>query len=228
MQGGYGSVEGADRNGVGMNDATNSGVGLMVGADGWLSAARRMPSPHADERPAGTQVSLIVIHGVSLPPGEFGGSWVGDLFSGRLDSEAHPYFSQLATLCVAPHLYVPRDGALIQFVPCTRRAWHAGRSRWQGRDACNDFSIGIELEGTDDIPYTEAQYERLASVLVALRRHYPAIGEQGVVGHSDIAPGRKTDPGSVFDWRRVANDLAQAGYNFSREPIKNPYGDVET
>ncbi|MGH8127109.1 MAG: 1,6-anhydro-N-acetylmuramyl-L-alanine amidase AmpD [Gammaproteobacteria bacterium] len=210
-----------------MNDEIN-GVGLVVGTDGWLSAARRVPSPHADERPPGAQVSLIVIHGVSLPPGEFGGSWVEDFFSGRLDRDTHPYFARLAALRVAPHLYVQRDGALIQFVSCARRAWHAGRSRWQGRDACNDFSIGIELEGTDDIPYTDAQYERLVSVIVALHRHYPAIGEQGVAGHSDIAPGRKTDPGPVFDWRHLTSKLAQAGYNFSREPIKNPSRDVES
>lgn len=201
---------------------------MMIDTEGWLQGVRRVPSPHADERPSGTQISLIVIHGVSLPPGEFGGQWVEDFFSGRLDKGTHSYFSEIASLRVAPHLYIPRDGALVQFVSCSRRAWHAGRSRWRGREACNDFSIGIELEGADDIPYAEVQYERLVPLIVALRRRYPAIDEQGVTGHSDIAPGRKTDPGPVFDWRRLANDLAQAGYNFSRESIKNPNRDVET
>lgn len=207
-----------------MNDATD----LVVSTEGWLSAARHVPSPHADERPPGVPVSLVVVHGVSLPPGEFGGPWVEDLFSGRLDSAAHPYFPEIASLRVAPHLYIPRDGALIQFVSCARRAWHAGRSAWRGREECNDFSIGIELEGADDIPYDAAQYERLVAVIVALRRRYPAIGKHGVAGHSDIAPGRKTDPGPAFDWQRVKKDLAQAGYNFNREPIKNPDGNIET
>jgi AmpD protein len=211
-----------------MGDMMRAGTEMIVEPGGWLYGVRRVLSPHADERPPGVEVSLIVIHGVSLPPGEFGGPWIEAFFSGRLDSRAHPYFVDRASLQVAPHLYVPRDGALIQFVPCDRRAWHAGCSMWRGRDECNDFSIGIELEGADDIPYTAAQYACLASVIVVLRKHYTAIGEQDLAGHSDIAPGRKSDPGPAFDWTRLASDLAQAGYNFRREPIKNSGGGAET
>jgi len=205
-----------------------SGAEMTVDADGWLRGARRVASPHADERPAGTDVSLIVIHGVSLPPGEFGGPWVEAFFSGRLDSTAHPYFLEIASLRVAPHFYITRDGALLQFVSTERRAWHAGRSRWRGRDECNDFAIGIELEGADDTPYTTAQYGRLAEVVKALCERYPAIGEHGLAGHSDIAPGRKTDPGPAFDWQRLVSEMAHAGYNFHCEPIKNPGGDTGT
>ncbi len=188
-----------------------------VDAEGWLATAHRMPSPHADARPADMQVSLIVIHGVSLPPGEFGGRWVEDFFCGRLDISGHPYFREIAGLRVAPHLLIRRDGSLVQFVACERRAWHAGRSEWRGRRDCNDFSIGIELEGTDSLPYTDAQYARLVSVILGLRARYSSIDDAAIVGHSDIAPGRKTDPGPAFDWERLGTRLVHAGYNFRRE-----------
>lgn len=157
-------------------------------------------SPFADERPADAQPELIVVHGISLPPGEFGGPHVEDFFLGRLNSDLHPYFAEIRGMEVSAHLFIRRDGSVIQFVPFNRRAWHAGKSTWCGRERCNDFSIGIELEGTDDIPYAPAQYETLAAVLEALRAAYPALREDAVAGHSDIAPGRKTDPGPAFDW----------------------------
>ena len=211
-----------------MSEATAAGAGLAVDGDGWLRGARRVPSPHADERPSGVEVSLVVIHGVSLPPGEFGGGWVETFFSGALDPAAHPYFREIAALRVAPHFYIPRDGALLQFVSTGRRAWHAGRSAWRGRRECNDFSVGIELEGTDERSYTRAQYARLAPLVAALCERYPGIGEHGLAGHSDIAPGRKTDPGPAFDWERLLGDLRHAGYNFRREPKKSPGGETGT
>ena len=168
-------------------------------ADGWLSPVTRLPSPHHNARPQG-DVSLLVIHGISLPPGEFGGPWIGDLFLGRLDPEAHPYFAEIASLQVSAHCLIRRDGELVQFVSFDERAWHAGVSEFAGRAACNDFSIGIELEGTDASGYTEAQYRKLSAVSRCLMHHYPDITPERIVGHSDIAPGRKTDPGSGFDW----------------------------
>ena len=168
-------------------------------ADGWLSPATRLPSPHHNARPQG-DVSLLVIHGISLPPGEFGGPWIGALFLGRLDPEAHPYFAGIASLQVSAHCLIRRDGELVQFVSFDERAWHAGVSKFAGRAACNDFSIGIELEGTDTSGYTEAQYQQLAAVSRCLMHHYPDITPERIVGHSDIAPGRKTDPGTGFDW----------------------------
>ena len=140
------------------------------------------------------------MHGISLPPGEFGGADVVRLFTNRLDHDAHPYFATLRDLRVSSHFYIGRDGALVQFVPCARRAWHAGRSQWKGRERCNDFSVGVELEGTDTRPYTARQYARLARLIGALRAHYPI---RDVAGHCDVAPGRKTDPGPSFDWRRL-------------------------
>lgn len=169
-------------------------------AAGWLIGARRIDSPNADERPAGTETSLIVIHNISLPPGKFGGDDIADLFTNRLDPAAHPYYAGIAQLRVSAHFLIRRRGELLQFVPCDRRAWHAGVSTWQGRERCNDFSIGIELEGTDDRPFTQAQYRRLAALIRKLRRTYPVVD---MVGHSDIAPGRKTDPGPYFDWSRL-------------------------
>ncbi len=168
-------------------------------ADGWLSPATRLPSPHHNSRPQG-DVSLLVIHGISLPPGEFGGPWIGDLFLGRLDPEAHPYFADIASLQVSAHCLIRRDGELVQFVSFDERAWHAGVSEFAGRAACNDFSIGIELEGTDTSGYTEAQYQQLVALSRCLMHHYPDITPERIVGHSDIAPGRKTDPGTGFDW----------------------------
>ncbi len=146
-------------------------------------------------------IDLIVVHGISLPPGEFGGDAIAQLFTNTLDSRRHPYFESIVALRVSSHFLIRRDGELVQFVGCNERAWHAGASSWKGRDRCNDFSIGIELEGTDDVPYAAAQYTMLARLLRALRRAYPIVD---VVGHSDVAPGRKTDPGAAFDWPRLA------------------------
>ena len=169
----------------------------------WFEGVSRCPSPNCDERPPGTDVDLVVIHGISLPPGEFGTGCVRELFLNQLDSDAHPYFHALEALQVSAHLLIERHGALTQFVPLNRRAWHAGTSCHDGREACNDFSIGIELEGTDEIPYAAVQYHQLARVLRALFAHFPQLDAGRLVGHCDIAPGRKTDPGLAFDWRRV-------------------------
>lgn len=168
--------------------------------EGWLPGARRVPSPNCDERPAGEAVRLIVIHAISLPPNDFGGPGIVQLFTNCLDPQAHPYFREIEGLRVSAHFLVRRDGELIQFVPCSRRAWHAGVSSWRGEESCNDFSIGIELEGCDRLPFEDAQYLTLDRLLAELRQRY-AI--EGVAGHSDIAPGRKTDPGPCFDWHRV-------------------------
>ena len=169
-------------------------------ASGWLPGARHLPSPNCDARPEGAAIELIVIHNISLPPGVFDGDAVIDLFTNRLDWDAHPYYQGIRGLEVSAHFFIRRDGSLIQFVPCTLRAWHAGASNWQGRERCNDFSIGIELEGTDDLPFTDAQYATLVPLLATLKTAYPI---QAVVGHSDIAPGRKTDPGPHFVWQRL-------------------------
>jgi AmpD protein len=175
---------------------------------GLISGARFLASPHQDARPAATGIDLLVIHGISLPPGEFGGPWIEHLFMGTLPKDAHPYFKEIANLKVASHLLIRRDGTLQQFAPFHQRAWHAGASRFQGREACNDFSIGIEIEGDDTTPYAAAQYPVLASVTDALMRAYPGITTARIVGHSDIAPGRKTDPGPAFDWARYRDILA--------------------
>jgi len=174
----------------------------------WLEGARRVLSPNCDERPASCGVSLIVVHGISLPPGEYGGHWIDDFFTNQLDSAAHPYFAEIAELCVSSHLLIRRDGELVQYVPFSRRAWHAGKSCHQAREACNDYSIGIELEGEDETPYEPGQYAQLAEVIRALRAHYPDISAQDIVGHADIAPGRKTDPGPAFDWAQLRTLLA--------------------
>jgi AmpD protein len=168
---------------------------------GVLPAARQVPSPNCDDRPAGCSVELLVVHNISLPPGEYGGPGIIELFTNRLDPDAHPYYRQIADQRVSSHFLVRRDGELIQFVPCARRAWHAGRSEWRGRTGCNDFSLGVELEGTDHEPFAETQYATLARLALALRAAYPIAD---CVGHSDIAmpPGRKTDPGRHFDWAR--------------------------
>lgn len=170
---------------------------------GWLSAARRVPSPNHDERPGDASVRLIVIHAISLPPGRFGGPEIVQLFTNCLDPQAHPYFRDIQGLKVSAHFLVRRDGDLIQFVPCHRRAWHAGVSTWHGQDRCNDFSIGIELEGCDESAFEDAQYRTLNCLLAELRQRFPI---EAVVGHSDIAPGRKTDPGPHFEWRRVQHE----------------------
>lgn len=172
-----------------------------VATHDWLAGARRVVSPNQDERPAGEIPRLIVIHAISLPPGQFGGEAIEQLFTNRLPADAHPYFREVHALRVSAHFLVRRDGELIQFVPAARRAWHAGRSCWRGRQHCNDFSLGIELEGADDQPFTAAQYQRLAALVRTLRRQYPI---EAVVGHADIAPGRKTDPGPRFEWSHLA------------------------
>ena len=176
---------------------------------GRLQPAAWLPSPNCDRRPPGTVIDLIVIHGISLPPGEFGGPWIDALFQNRLDPDAHPYFQGLRGLHVSSHLLIRRDGSLTQYVAFHQRAWHAGQSRFQGRPRCNDFSIGIELEGTDALPYSDRQYARLAAAVRALRDAYPAITDARIVGHADIAPGRKTDPGPAFDWQRLYTLVAR-------------------
>ena len=169
---------------------------------GWLTQARRVPCPNWDERPPGQAVDLLVIHNISLPPGSYGGPWIDDLFQNRLDPDAHPYFPKIAHLHVSSHLLIRRDGELIQYVDINRRAWHAGTSRFAGRERCNDFAIGIELEGEDRTPYEGIQYRVLAETAREIMERFPAIGAERIVGHSDIAPGRKTDPGPAFDWER--------------------------
>jgi AmpD protein len=171
--------------------------------DGWLGGVRHVASANCNPRPAGTCPELIVVHGISLPPGQFGSGDIEALFTNRLDPTAHPYFAEVAHLEVSAHFLVRRTGEVVQFVSADERAWHAGVSSWCGREHCNDFSIGIELEGTDHAPYEDPQYEALASLVSVLRNHYPSIRSDAIVGHSDIAPGRKTDPGPAFDWQRV-------------------------
>jgi AmpD protein len=165
-----------------------------------LRGARRVDSPNFDERPEGCAPELIVIHGISLPPGSYGGTAIERLFTNRLDPGEHPYFREIAALRVSSHLLIRRDGEVVQYVPFDKRAWHAGDSCFRERRACNDFSIGIELEGQDEEPYAAVQYERLSEVVAALLRTYPGLSPQAIAGHSDIAPGRKTDPGPAFDW----------------------------
>ena len=167
---------------------------------GLLRQARQVLSPHCDERPPGMAPELIVVHGISLPPGEFGGPWIEQLFTGGLNPAAHPYFATVAVLRVSAHLLVRRDGEPVQFVPFGMRAWHAGASSWQGRSTCNDFSVGIEMEGTDEGAYESVQYRTLAALITALCQAYPTLARERVVSHSDIAPGRKSDPGPAFEW----------------------------
>jgi AmpD protein len=161
---------------------------------------RFVDSPNQDERPRGAEITLLVVHCISLPPGEFGGDAIERLFTNRLDPAAHPYFREIAGLRVSAHFLIRRDGALVQFVPVGRRAWHAGASSWRGRRRCNDFSIGVELEGTEDGPFDARQYQRLAALIAALRKQLPL---REIAAHSDVAPGRKTDPGARFDWPRL-------------------------
>ena len=174
----------------------------------WLPGLVREPSPNADDRPGDVEVDLLVIHGISLPPGEFGGGHIRELFLNRLDPAAHRYFASIAQLRVSAHLLIHRDGSAVQFVALDRRAWHAGVSQFCGRERCNDFSIGIELEGCDEVPYSDAQYRRLDELTRDIRSLFPAIGADRIVGHSDIAPGRKTDPGACFDWGRYRRLIA--------------------
>jgi AmpD protein len=178
-------------------------------ATGLLAGVRQVLSPHFDARPAGVLPELLVIHGISLPPGEFGGPWIDRLFTGTLPADAHPYFRDIATQRVSAHALIRRDGQIVQYVPCGERAWHAGQSAYRGRSACNDFSIGVELEGTDDTPYTDAQYAALTALTAALLAAYPSLSAEAIAGHSDIAPGRKSDPGPSFDWARLRTLLAE-------------------
>jgi AmpD protein len=174
-----------------------------------LDNARQVESPNCSDRPDEQDISLLVIHGISLPPGEFGGPHVDELFCNSLDPAAHDYFREICGLRVSAHLLIRRDGEVVQYVPFNRKAWHAGQSSFQGRAECNEFSIGIELEGTDEIPYTDAQYVQLARVASELVATYPGITADRITGHSDIAPGRKTDPGPAFDWSRFRRMLAE-------------------
>jgi N-acetyl-anhydromuramoyl-L-alanine amidase len=173
---------------------------LRVDAAGVVAGARQVPSPNADDRPAGAEITLLVVHNISLPPGVFGGDDVLRLFTNTLDCSSHPTYEALRALRVSAHFFVRRTGEVVQFVPCVRRAWHAGESAWRGRPRCNDFSVGVELEGADTVPYADVQYRRLARLARALGRRYPIAD---IVGHSDIAPARKTDPGPAFDWPRL-------------------------
>jgi AmpD protein len=184
--------------------AVHRPTGLLVGV-------RQVLSPHRDARRTGLATDLVVLHGISLPPGEFGGPAIEQLFTGTLSPQGHPYYAGIAGLRVSAHVLVRRDGELVQFVPFGARAWHAGASQHAGRSSCNDFSIGIELEGTDDVPYTDAQYRRTAALLRALFQTYGELAPSRLVGHSDIAPGRKTDPGPAFDWARLRQALERHG-----------------
>jgi AmpD protein len=177
---------------------------------GWVRGVRRVVSPNHDERPAGTELTLIVVHGISLPPAEFGNDWIDRFFCNALPGDAHPFFATICQSTVSSHVLIARDGGLTQYVPFDRRAWHAGRSEYRGRAGCNDFSVGVELEGTDELPYEAAQYRALAELVIALRRAYPSLANAEIVGHSDIAPGRKTDPGPSFDWAELTRQLASA------------------
>jgi N-acetyl-anhydromuramoyl-L-alanine amidase len=186
-------------------------------ASGLMSGARQVASPNQDARPSGTRIDLIVVHGISLPPGEFEGQWIEQLFTNQLPRDAHPYFEQIAQVRVSAHLLVRRNGEVVQFVGFNERAWHAGKSSYAGREACNDFSVGIELEGTDDVPYEPIQYRVLAACVVALCEAFPTLSSRRIVGHSDIAPGRKSDPGASFDW-----GLARALMESSKNQGDNP------
>lgn len=186
---------------------------------GLLAGARNVSSPNCDERPGGMRPELVVIHGISLPPGRFGGPWIDRLFTNTLPADADPYFASIQHLRVSSHVAISREGRVTQYVPFDRRAWHAGASYWRGRGQCNDFSIGIELEGDDDEPYDDRQYVALAQVVASLQRAYPSLAEGWIAGHSDISPGRKTDPGPAFDWARLERDLAALGAAFRREVL---------
>ena len=179
----------------------------------WLAGAARLESPNADDRPDPADIALVVLHGISLPPGEYGTGMVEALFTNTLDVRAHPALADLAGVRVSSHLLIARTGRVTQFVPFHRRAWHAGASSYGGRAGCNDWAIGIELEGVDHAPYAEAQYEQLGGVLAALFRAYPRLSLSALVGHCEVAPGRKTDPGPAFDWSRLLRLLrGHVGY----------------
>jgi len=188
-------------------------------AAGLLAGARTVESPNFDARPGGLVPELVVVHGISLPPGLYGGPWIDKLFLNALPADEHPYFETIQHLRVSSHVLVARDGSLTQYVPFGSRAWHAGNSYWRGRSGCNDFSVGIELEGTDEEPYDDRQYAALADLVAALQDAYPSLAEGWIAGHSDIAPGRKTDPGPAFDWRRLEREIRARGGAFRREVL---------
>ena len=179
-------------------------------ASGWCQGVCHCPSPNFNARPNG-EISLLVIHNISLPPGQFATGKVQAFFQNRLDVTEHPYFEGIRELKVSAHFLIERDGSVIQFVSCLDRAWHAGVSSFEGRDTCNDFSLGIELEGTDELPFTDAQYQALIALTRQLQAAYPAITPHRICGHSDVAPGRKTDPGPAFDWTRFRGALQYTG-----------------
>jgi N-acetyl-anhydromuramoyl-L-alanine amidase len=173
---------------------------FSISPQGLVRGARQIASPNCDERPPNSTIELVVIHNISLPPGEFGGDGVIELFTNHLDPDDHSYYAEIYQMKVSAHFFIRRDGELLQFVPCSKRAWHAGVSQWQGRERCNDFSVGIELEGDDATPFEDVQYVSLNGLLAALKQCYPIAG---IVGHADIAPGRKTDPGPFFEWKKI-------------------------
>ncbi|MES9944149.1 MAG: 1,6-anhydro-N-acetylmuramyl-L-alanine amidase AmpD [Candidatus Thiodiazotropha sp.] len=175
---------------------------MILSAETLLRSAEYRPSKNMDDRPPESEVDLLVIHSISLPPGEFGGNWIDDLFMNNLDATAHPYFAEIEALRVSCHILIQRTGKITQYVPLNRRAWHAGDSNYCGRPCCNDFSIGIELEGADDMPFTDAQYLALVRVTKEIMHFYPSITRERITSHAAIAPGRKTDPGPMFDWDR--------------------------
>lgn len=183
-----------------MSEPESPRFSSVLRQSGRLSGARWCPSPNFGSRPDADDISLLVVHNISLPPEQFGGPWIEDFFCNRLDTSAHPYFRQIGEMTVSSHLLIRRDGELLQFVSLRDRAWHAGRSVFCGREECNDYSVGIELEGADQVPYTDDQYRKLAEVTRGIMAAWPAITEDRIAGHSDIAPGRKTDPGPAFDW----------------------------
>ena len=176
---------------------------------GLIRPAEQCPSPNQDDRPDDCEPDLIIIHGIGLPPGEFGGPYVEQLFTNRLDWDEHPYFAEIRGLKASSHLFIRRDGGLIQFVPLNRRAWHAGASCYRERQDCNDFSIGIELEGEDETPYADPQYDTLIRVISALQKTYTSLCARRIVGHCDVSPDRKSDPGPAFDWLRLYDGLCK-------------------
>ena len=182
---------------------------LLDPVTGWCAGVRHCPSAHCNERPQG-EISLLVLHNISLPPGQFGTGKVQEFFTSGLNASEHAYFSGIVDMRVSAHFFIERDGQISQFVSCQQRAWHAGVSSFAGRENCNDFSLGIELEGTDDLPYSEAQYDALVPLVQQLLAAYPALSVERICGHSDIAPGRKTDPGPAFDWPRLRTALLAA------------------
>ncbi len=198
----------------------NSMPSVAIAEDGWCSGVLREPSPNFDARPDGVEIDLLVIHNISLPPGEFGGPYISDLFMNRLDCDAHPYFDQLRSLRVSAHFLIGRNGDVTQFVSTNARAWHAGVSVFEDREKCNAFSIGIELEGTDFLPFASEQYEALAMLTHALRVRHPL---RNVMGHEHIAPGRKTDPGPFFDWVRYQEMVASALPDDRAEMLSFPF-----